>query len=303
MPLTCVRDAAAVVEDEAHRDVPVGAGDVDRREALLRVLREQLLRVGRVLGRRRRQLRDPGRLEQVVAVGDDPRARVVRDAVASCRRTRPRPRGPSASSTSCRTTTCRAAANAPAAMYFVISVLPISITSGPPPPASVASNFCRWSPQFWYWTFTVVAGVVGLELLVRGRDDVRPAGLRVDLQPDGDAVRRRLLRRAGRRGGQRRGENDDETESDDAASLHLDAPRVRRACRSPRTVRRCEGSRRRAVGTDHLPLRRIVSHGHEDVNTNFGNWSRPRPAQGSVTCASPTGCAGWPPTPSSVTSR
>jgi hypothetical protein len=32
-------------------------------------------------------------------------------------------------------------ANAPAAMYFVISVLPISMTSGPLPPASVASNF------------------------------------------------------------------------------------------------------------------------------------------------------------------
>src|SRR5207302_9732686 len=48
--------------------------------------------------------------------------------------------------------------NAPAAMYFVISVLPISITSGPPPPARVASNFCRWSPQFWYWRFTVVPG-------------------------------------------------------------------------------------------------------------------------------------------------
>ena len=39
-------------------------------------------------------------------------------------------------------------ANAPAAMYFTISVLPISITSGVLPPASVASNFCRWSPQF-----------------------------------------------------------------------------------------------------------------------------------------------------------
>src|SRR5204862_146492 len=49
-------------------------------------------------------------------------------------------------------------ANAPAAMYFVISVLPISITSGPPPPASVASNFWRWSPQVWYCTFTVVPG-------------------------------------------------------------------------------------------------------------------------------------------------
>ncbi len=49
-------------------------------------------------------------------------------------------------------------ANAPAAMYFVISVLPISITSGELPPASVASNFCRWSPQLWYWTSTVQPG-------------------------------------------------------------------------------------------------------------------------------------------------
>src|SRR3954451_21050407 len=49
-------------------------------------------------------------------------------------------------------------ANAPAAMYFVISVLPISITSGVLPPASVASNLLRWSPQVWYCTSTVVPG-------------------------------------------------------------------------------------------------------------------------------------------------
>src|SRR5919198_2132075 len=47
---------------------------------------------------------------------------------------------------------------APAAMYFVISVLPISMTSGAFPPASVASNFCRWVPQVWYWTFTFTPG-------------------------------------------------------------------------------------------------------------------------------------------------
>jgi hypothetical protein len=39
---------------------------------------------------------------------------------------------------------------APAALYFVISVLPISITSGALPPASVASNFARWVPHVWY---------------------------------------------------------------------------------------------------------------------------------------------------------
>src|SRR3954469_10412666 len=43
-------------------------------------------------------------------------------------------------------------------MYLTISVLPISITSGVFPPASVASNFWRWSPQFWYWTSTVQPG-------------------------------------------------------------------------------------------------------------------------------------------------
>ena len=49
-------------------------------------------------------------------------------------------------------------ANAPAAMYFVISVLPISMTSGVSLPAIVASNFWRWSPQLWYWTLTVQPG-------------------------------------------------------------------------------------------------------------------------------------------------
>src|SRR5689334_14462116 len=49
-------------------------------------------------------------------------------------------------------------ANAPAAMYFVISVLPISMTSGVLPPASVASNLLRWSPQVWYCTSTLVPG-------------------------------------------------------------------------------------------------------------------------------------------------
>src|SRR5207302_6824550 len=46
-------------------------------------------------------------------------------------------------------------ANAPAAMYFVISVLPISTTSGVLPPASVASNFWRCVVQLWYWTLAV----------------------------------------------------------------------------------------------------------------------------------------------------
>src|SRR5436190_11401490 len=47
---------------------------------------------------------------------------------------------------------------APAAMYLLISVLPISMTSGALPPASVASNFCRWVPHVWYCTFTDTPG-------------------------------------------------------------------------------------------------------------------------------------------------
>src|SRR3569833_1417805 len=50
------------------------------------------------------------------------------------------------------------AAIAPAAMFVVISVLPFSMTSGVLLPAIVASNFCRWSDQFWYWTSTVQPG-------------------------------------------------------------------------------------------------------------------------------------------------
>ena len=43
-------------------------------------------------------------------------------------------------------------------MYFVISVFPISMTSGALPPASVASNFPRCVPQVWYWTSTFQPG-------------------------------------------------------------------------------------------------------------------------------------------------
>ncbi len=50
-------------------------------------------------------------------------------------------------------------AKAPAAMYFVISVLPISMTSGVSFPAIVASNFWRWSPQLWYCTSTFQPGL------------------------------------------------------------------------------------------------------------------------------------------------
>src|SRR6266511_4622284 len=56
--------------------------------------------------------------------------------------------------------------NAPAAMYFVISVLPSSMTSGASPPASAASNFVRCVPQLWYWTSTSTPGCWALKLRV-----------------------------------------------------------------------------------------------------------------------------------------
>src|SRR6476646_5592783 len=55
--------------------------------------------------------------------------------------------------------------NAPAAMYFVISVLPISMTSGVSLPAIVASNFCKWVVHCWYWTSTFQPGFAFSNLL------------------------------------------------------------------------------------------------------------------------------------------
>ncbi len=73
-------------------------------------------------------------------------------------------------------------------MYFVISVFPISMTSGALPPASVASNFAEVRTPRLVLDIDVPARVLGLELGVRSRHDLRPAGLRVDLEPDGQGV-------------------------------------------------------------------------------------------------------------------
>src|SRR4026207_1915485 len=94
-------------------------------------------------------------------------------------------------------------------MDFVISVLPISITSGALPPASVASNFARWVPPVWYCTSTSQPGLCAshcarapgphppapalgrrLDRRARGRTHLGPAGLSVDLEPDGQRVGR-----------------------------------------------------------------------------------------------------------------
>jgi len=48
--------------------------------------------------------------------------------------------------------------NAPASMYFVISVLPISMTSGTLLAAMAASNFVRCWFHVWYSTLTSVPG-------------------------------------------------------------------------------------------------------------------------------------------------
>src|SRR6266480_776764 len=58
---------------------------------------------------------------------------------------------------------CDSVLKAPAAMYFVISELPSSITSGASPPASPASSFWRWLPHDWYWTSTSTPGCCALK--------------------------------------------------------------------------------------------------------------------------------------------
>ena len=73
-------------------------------------------------------------------------------------------------------------------MYFVISVFPISMTSGALLPASVASNFRKVRAPRLVLDVDVPARVRGLELGVRGCDDLGPPGLRVDLEPDGEGV-------------------------------------------------------------------------------------------------------------------
>src|SRR3954452_8765948 len=57
-------------------------------------------------------------------------------------------------------------ARAPAAMYFVVSVLPSSTTSGGVLPARAASSLVRWSGQVWYWTLTAVLGCLTLNAVV-----------------------------------------------------------------------------------------------------------------------------------------
>src|SRR5581483_1155936 len=55
-----------------------------------------------------------------------------------------------------------------------------------------------------------------------------------------------------------------------------------------------EGTRRRAFGTDQLPLRRMLSQRSPKSQYQFQNWLRPVTA---------SGCSGTPPAPISVTRR
>ena len=80
-------------------------------------------------------------------------------------------------------------------MYFVISVFPISMTSGGLLPASVASNFPRCVGQLWYWTSTSQPVLVP-ELRVRGGHDLWPTGLRVHLKPNREGVGGAAARRS-----------------------------------------------------------------------------------------------------------
>ena len=151
------RDRSAVVVDEAHRDVPVGAGDVDGREAPVALLACELpcgaVNSARLVGTLMLAFLK-GR-----SVRHDPRPRIVRHAVqlaaeAACGREALEP----GARVRERARFDVMSWNAPAAMYFVISVLPISMTSGALPPASVASNWVRWFVQSWNWTSTPTPG-------------------------------------------------------------------------------------------------------------------------------------------------
>ena len=51
-------------------------------------------------------------------------------------------------------------------MYFVVSVLPSSTTSGGVLPASAASSLVRWSGHVWYCTLTSVEGCFALNAVV-----------------------------------------------------------------------------------------------------------------------------------------
>src|SRR5919198_1157149 len=133
-------------------------------------------------------------------------------------------------------------------MYFVISVLPISMTSGPPPPASVASNFCRWSSQFWYWTFTFTPGWSDWNWLL--------AAATTSGQPDcASTCSHTVMLEAVAR-----------CVAPDVAAVTAAARTTtsESATRLRLFIWMPPGSggpaRRRAVGTDHLPLARIVSH-------------------------------------------
>ena len=73
-------------------------------------------------------------------------------------------------------------------MYFVISVLPISITSGAAAAREGRVELLEMVAPVLVLDVRPSCRDGRLELLVRGGDEVRPAGLRVDLQPHGDAA-------------------------------------------------------------------------------------------------------------------
>ena len=143
--------------------------------------------------------------------------------------------------------------NAPAAMYFVISVFPISMTSGVLPPASVASNLPRCVPQVWYCTFTVTPGccfwnAAFAAATTAGHPDCASTWSQtVMLAVD------RFVAPVGRRRGH--SEDRDEHGSADDACLHRRSP-ILEGRPSPAPVSRVTGGEDvrlgRRIGSDHL---------------------------------------------------
>ena len=80
-------------------------------------------------------------------------------------------------------------------MYFVISVFPISMTSGGLLPA-VASNFPRCVGQLWYWTSTSQPGFWFLNCAFAAATTSGQPGLRVHLKPNREGVGGAAARRS-----------------------------------------------------------------------------------------------------------
>ena len=194
------RDTSAVVVDEGHARVPVAAGEVERREALvLAELRHQLLAAGHELVERRRCAgRNPSLAIEVDVVDEGAHAGVVRHAVELAV-VRGRVRQPAEPRLRVREAPLRRREIGERAGRHVLRHLAVAELDhvGSVPARERGVELRQVLAPRLVLDVDVHAWMLGLERRVRGRDGLGPVALRVDHQPDGDAVRGRT--RGGRR--------------------------------------------------------------------------------------------------------